>query len=596
TLQRCLVKLMQAILESERSHKRESSARVEATLFSIFSLSLEHLGFLVGFFVFSLLMGYLSLITPMGLGVREGVLTFGLSKLIPLSMAGFLSIYTRFALMLSELLFLIFSVLLFKIKALNKKVNYISKHFYELGLLCFIFIYNLYFIITTFLRHDNFYTGRFDLGNMDQVVWNTINGRIFQFTNPDGVNVMSRLSFHADFLLIFLSPLYLIWNNPKILLLIQTLAISVGAIFIYLIAKLILKNKKLALLFSFIFLLNPALQFVNLYDFHAVAFSTTFLLAASFYLIRKNIPLMLIFLFLAGITKEQIWLIVGLFGCLLAIKSYFCKKRVNANIAIGLILAFFSFSFFYYLVNFAMPLARGGEEHFALSYYSEFGESPKSIIQNVILSPDKVVETVFQKEKIDYLFQIFGPLGFLSFVSPGFLIFTIPDFLIKLLSQNKQLYQIYYQYSASVTPFVFISAIYSISYLIKKMPKMHNFLVIYLLFWSLYTAYLFGPLPGARKPNIDMYIKQQEDKLEIKKVLSIIPNESSISASNSLGAHLMHRQNIFTAPIATESADFVVLLLRSPNKDLHLINNLKQNINYKIKVEEKSIILFEKNR
>ena len=35
----------------------------------------------------------------------------------------------------------------------------------------------------TLLRYDTFKATAFDLGNMDQVLWNTIHGRLFQFTN-----------------------------------------------------------------------------------------------------------------------------------------------------------------------------------------------------------------------------------------------------------------------------------------------------------------------------------------------------------------------------------------------------------------------------
>src|SRR3989344_2408284 len=49
----------------------------------------------IGFFVLSLLLGYLSFITPMGLGVREGVVIWGLSKAMNIQMAGFSAIYSR---------------------------------------------------------------------------------------------------------------------------------------------------------------------------------------------------------------------------------------------------------------------------------------------------------------------------------------------------------------------------------------------------------------------------------------------------------------------------------------------------------------------
>ena len=89
-------------------------------------------------------------------------------------------------------------------------INFIKKHRYAITLVVFITLYVAYFTTASFLRYDNFFTGRFDLGNMDQTVWNTIHGRIFQLTDPNGTTNISRLAFHADFILVLIAPLYLI--------------------------------------------------------------------------------------------------------------------------------------------------------------------------------------------------------------------------------------------------------------------------------------------------------------------------------------------------------------------------------------------------
>lgn len=75
---------------------------------SIFVLNLNQAVTLVGFFSFSLLVGYLSLITPSGIGVREGVITFGLSSLLTTGVAGFVAVFSRLVLVATELIFLFF--------------------------------------------------------------------------------------------------------------------------------------------------------------------------------------------------------------------------------------------------------------------------------------------------------------------------------------------------------------------------------------------------------------------------------------------------------------------------------------------------------
>jgi len=74
---------------------------------SVFSFEPKLYFGLSAFFTFALLAGYLSFVTPMGLGVREGIITLGLSKLTSISTSGFLSIFSRIILIISELTFIL---------------------------------------------------------------------------------------------------------------------------------------------------------------------------------------------------------------------------------------------------------------------------------------------------------------------------------------------------------------------------------------------------------------------------------------------------------------------------------------------------------
>ncbi len=76
-------------------------------MLSVHFLDFSNLIYLSSFFTFSLLLGYLSFITPMGLGVREGVATLGLMKIMSVIDAGFISLFTRIVLIISELTFLV---------------------------------------------------------------------------------------------------------------------------------------------------------------------------------------------------------------------------------------------------------------------------------------------------------------------------------------------------------------------------------------------------------------------------------------------------------------------------------------------------------
>src|SRR3989344_3238335 len=549
---------------------------------------------LIGFFVLSLLLGYLSFITPMGLGVREGIISIGLLSTLGLQLAGFAAIFARIVLILSEIIFILSASLWKKIKDSRflKIENYIKNHLHEVILLLMITLYAVYFSQASFLRYDNFFTGRFDLGNMDQAVWNTINGRIFKITDPNGTDIISRLSFHADFILVFISPLYFIWANPKMLLLLQSIALGLGAVFIYLISNNLLKNKNISLAFSLAFLLNPSLQFSNLYDFHPVTLATTLLLGAFYFLKREKYLWMLIFLILASLSKEQIWIIAALFGAYL---FFIDKKRL-----MGILITVLPLGIFYYLIAKAIPEARGAQ-HFALSYYSDFGESPLTIIRNIFLSPGKIIGILLQEKQLIYLTKIFSPLGFLSLLFPLTLIFILPDLFINLLSNNSQLREIYYQYTATITPFIFISAIYAVATVQKRFSKISfRFFMWYILISAILGAYFIGPLPGSKNPNINMFTKQLPQKETIANFLDSIPQKFSIAATNNLGSHLSHRQKIYTIPVGIDQADIILFLLNDPfaqpslKAQIETADKMKEDKNYIQVFKQGDFIVFEK--
>ncbi|MEX2007299.1 MAG: DUF2079 domain-containing protein [Candidatus Levyibacteriota bacterium] len=562
----------------------------------------------VGFFVLSLLIGYLSFLIPMGLGIREGVIIYGLSTFMPIGLASASAVLTRITLVISELIFFGFTFAWNKTKneLILKTENFILDHKQEVLIGTAILIYVIYFTTATFLRYDNFYTGRFDLGNMDQAVWNTIHGRIFETTGQDGIVSISRLSSHADFILILISPLYLLWEDPRMLLLLQTVVLGLGAVFVFKIAGMILGSKNAAAVFSLLFLLNPAVHFTNLYDFHPVTLATTLLLGTFYFLMRRRYVLFLLFAILAGITKEEVWLIIGLLGLYMLVSELvkIIRKKASRhtlkNLIIGGFVSTSSFFMFYWLIWHVIPATRG-QEHFALSYFSEFGNSPSDIVKNIFSSPGTIIGMMGEDNRMKYLVQLFLPLGFLSFLSPIALVFALPDLGINLLSSNSNLHQIYYQYSAAVTPFIFIAAILGVKNLSKWSKKLSiNTSLIFLVIATLFSAHNFGPLPGAQNPNIDMFTKQLENRKLIQAFISGIPEEYKVAATNNLGSHLSRRVNVFTIPDGVDKADILVFLLNDPfaqpslASQKEIVEILKKDQRYKLLFTEGDFVVFQK--
>lgn len=551
---------------------------------------------LSGYFILSLIIGFLSFITPTGLGVREGAIAFGLSHVITLSLAGFAALFSRIVLVAAEILFVFLAYLLAKVRNRHilKDINYIRDHLIETSLVLMTSMFALYFSVISVLRYEHYYTGRFDLGNMTQTVWNTLHGNIFQLTNPNGTEIVSRLAFHADFILVLFAPFYLLWESPNTLLILQAVIVACGAFFVYALSQMILKNKALSLTLSFLYLINPSIQRAVIYDFHAVTLATTFLLGAFYFMLKKQYKLFLLFAFLAGITKEQIWAIISLFGLYIAVVQ---KKYLS-----GLILFALSVLICYLLIWVAIPQALGTDQHFAVAYYSgDEDAGPSGIIKNALFHPIETVNLLLEKDRVSYIKKLLSPLGYTPLLAPLFLIFALPDLTINLLSGRPQLYQIYYQYTAAITPFLFVASVYGLRIIRKKLPRISiSVLVIYLTAWGLYSAYAFGPLPGSRESNLDMLTKPQQNKKQIDSLLLSIPESASVAASNGLGSHLSHRRYIFTLPYGYAEADYILFEKsdphQSPSKEHHLqlLTSLRQNDQYILIYDDGNVTAFRK--
>lgn len=518
---------------------------------------------LASLFVTSWLVGYLIVIIPMGLGVREAAVTYSLSTVLPVYIAAAIALISRIAFTISEVLFLGITYVFYKSIKIERKISY-----HAIILWGSIISYIAYFTYYSFEKHANFFTGRFDLGNMDQTVWNTLHGRIFQLTNPDGIETISRLAIHADFILILLSPFYLIWEDPRILLFIQTVVLGLGAYFIYKIANYILKNSTISTIMAISYLLNPFVQKQNLFDFHAVVLSTTFLLAAFYSTLVKNYKFFFLFLILAVLTKENVYLIASIFGLYLAYKTK-DKKWLFLTLASAFL--------FYIFISTLIPWARGGQ-HFATEYFREFGDTPSSILGNLISSPIKTFSSLLTQSNFSYLYKLFLPVGFVSILAPFILFFAAPDLAINMLSENENLRTLTFHYGATIIPFIYIAAIFGLKRILDVRLKLitPKFASYFIIATSLFASYHYGVLPGSRNPSLEVYKNAIPERHKIKRFLEMIPQDLSVASTNNLGAHLSHRTRLYTIPYGLHEADVVVFFLN----DLYAQSSLSEQREY----------------
>src|SRR6266581_3180928 len=233
------------------------------------------------------------------------------------------------------------------------------------------------------LRYDTFKATAFDLGNMDQVLWNTIHGRLFQFTNQaiDWYGPPTRLALHFEPIILPLSLLYAFGADPRILLVFQTITLALGAVPVFLLTRKYLPEwPLLATIMALAYLLAPALLGANIFDFHPLTLATPLLLYAILALTYKRYVWFLIACVLAASCKEDVPLTVALLG-VLVIWRYKLPRLGTALIIGGLI---WSFLAFFVIIPHFYP----GAQHNNFWYrYESLGSSPGAAVVNILLHP-----------------------------------------------------------------------------------------------------------------------------------------------------------------------------------------------------------------
>ncbi len=101
----------------------------------------------------------------------------------------------------------------------------------RLILFALILAYILIFTSLAFRQHAGMRTHKADLGQIDQAVWNSSRGRFVEMT--DNGYISTRLIDHVEPILALISPVFRVWGDVRVLLLLQVLFIAIGAWLLY---------------------------------------------------------------------------------------------------------------------------------------------------------------------------------------------------------------------------------------------------------------------------------------------------------------------------------------------------------------------------
>lgn len=501
-------------------------------------------------------------------------------------------------------------------------MSFIRKNFF---LIMLIFICGGVFLVNArinIFRYNNFDYGKFDLGNMVQMEWNTLNGRFMYLTDYFGTNLPRWAMSHVDPILLIFLPPFIIYPHSLTLVFSQIILVLFSAIIIYKLAELELNSKLAGFLLGVSFLLYPAVGFLTAWTgFHGVTAAIPFFLLA-FYTFevmykrndfsKRNLILFWVFLVITMSGKEQLSLYIFLYGFFIWL--FRGQKKLGLKVSIvGLV--WFILCFFVIIPAFAHYRIEGFQRfeeslgldsaqirdvensNYFLSRYEAFGDSYVEIGFNMLIHPNDTFKVFFGGDKIENLRKTFEPLGYLPLAFPGILILALPDFMANYLTTAGGIgtAEIYNHRISMIVPVLFLSVIYGIGFLRNVYPKKLKpyfvtlLLCAFVLGTNLYTTFkyenpvylwltqaltkrLFSSIAFA-KTNIEVANNQdlkfgevlRLSKLENKdrecaeKIVNLIPEAASVSGPDYLGAHLAQRETYAIFPALYNQADYVIV-------------------------------------
>jgi len=229
-------------------------------------------------------------------------------------------------------------------------------------------------------------------------------------------------------ILLPVSLFYLIYSSPKTLLVLQTIAIAIGAWPLYLLAREKLQSEFGGIVFAAAYLLSPALEAANLFQFHAVSLAPTFLLWAFYFLEKEKALWFIVFSVLAMSCKEEMPLLIVMMG----LYAFFLRKRKK----LGMVMIVVAVIWFYVAVYIIVPWANPQGRSQYLAYYKDWGNDPLEIALAIIRQ--RAWWLIFNKVSFDYLFRLLLPLAFLPLFYLPILLIALPSLAINVLSSSAE--------------------------------------------------------------------------------------------------------------------------------------------------------------
>ena len=379
-------------------------------------------------------------------------------------------------------------------------------------------------------KYDAFQAAGFDLGIFAQGLW-LLSRLKAPFVTLMGLDLFGD---HTSYILLALVPLYRLVPHPETLLVVQTFALALGALPVFLLARLVVRDSWFALVPAVAYLLMPALGWLNLENFHPDSFEVPLVLFALYFVARARWRPYLVMVLLLLTVKEDFALVVVPLGIYVALRR---NWKVGA-LTVGVAAVWFPLAFLV-LQPLLSGTTAGGLDMWRIPF-GGFG----GVLRTFVTAPWTVIAYMFTGAKLKYLLELFAPLLFLPLLTARTLM-VAPVLAFNLISTFYYQTNLHYHYTSLVIPVLTVAAILSLDRF--DLQKVRRWAVVLVLLATCVSAYLWGPLPGSRAAG-SLTDPKDPQAVAAAEAVALIPPHAVVASRDKFASHLTSRDSVYVFP------------------------------------------------
>jgi uncharacterized membrane protein len=393
---------------------------------------------------------------------------------------------------------------------------------------------------TLLFRYATFHTSAFDFGLIGQASWNSLHGHLFSTT----VLPFNYAAEHFAPSLILLSPLFLAWNDPRILLLVGPVAGGTASLLLYAVTRDRAGDPWISLLVQAGFELAPATSWAVLDEFHPIVVAMPLLALATYLFWKGHLRWAAAIGGLTLLANEDAAMWAFPFGLLIAVTGRKCGRvpgLLLSAVAIGWLA-----TYLFVIVPRVRPPALGAlVPHPDIGAFSNCGNTYGEVASCLLMHPTTTIQRLWTQGNFNAITNVLLPTAGLGLIGPSMLV-AMPRWLMMLLGNQPPGYKAHYV--ALLAMPAYLATGETLGWVVRRGKGIAWALAVTVTACSLVGYLKLSDLPGG---GGGLYLRPTPEELSHvdaeDEALSLIPSSTNVSvvATGSLLTHLELRPFVY---------------------------------------------------